>query len=129
MTAAKKKAAGKKAAKKRPKKSAKKATAKSTAKKSADKQRDQWRLVGTYIGEKQFRRGERLGLGYVSKRAQRVECSGPSLRTPGKYAVHWVKAEDLADLHLERSSPGRRQAGLLKELAELLQAAAAAKKS
>jgi hypothetical protein len=114
--------AKKRSAKKQVRKPAKRHSAK-----TGEQKPDRWRIVGTYVGEKQFRCGERVGLGFVSQDARRVECVGPSQRKPGKFTVQWVKAEDLADLHLEWSCIGRKQAGVLQELASLQEAAAAAR--
>jgi len=112
-------------AKSRTKKSPAKARAKKAA--SAKSKADRWCLFATYLGEKQFRRGERVRLGCVGKGAIRVECFGPSQRKPGNYTVQWVKAEDLADLHPEWDSLGRKRAYVDAEMSELLQAAAVAK--
>jgi hypothetical protein len=111
---------------------AKKPQVKKTAKRTP--RADRWCLFATYIGEKQFQRGERVRLRQLGKGAAHVECIGlrkakPTRSWHGKYSLQWVKTEDLADFQLKRDSNGRKRADVEPELIALLQAAELANKS
>jgi hypothetical protein len=110
---------------------AKRSAAKSRAKKpaKAKPRADRWRVRATYTGEKQFRRGERVWVGFLFKGGERVECIGPSQRKPGTTTIQRVKVEELADLRLEFHPNGFKRADMESDLLDLLKAAELAKKS
>ena len=85
---------------------------------AAGKKRDTYVLLGTFIGNKGFRTGDKLRLMFVPDKPKKVECLGRSAK--GKPLAKWVDVKELTDLRIVWDGNGSKREGLKHELERIL---------
>jgi len=83
--------------------------------------KDTYVLLGTFTGNKGFRKGDELVVAFVPDIPKSVECVGPSADRKRR-AAKWVNAKELADLRIVRKAKGRgrTRTGLARDLERIL---------